>query len=153
MIESWSVGDLKKGLVHPNSCRVLVVRGRIPFRCKNRIDIDARRLYPSKDLMVEFIIEEEKFEKNAEGWVAYGRNEKAMEQAYNLTHFEARYRRQILSDSESISLIRRIKTEHQKRSGHDPDWAFGVSIISDWPDKYPIFTVLESLIKSSIGDQ
>jgi hypothetical protein len=151
MIESWSVGDLKKGLVHPNSCRVLVTRGRIPFGCRKKIDIDARRLYPNKDLMKEF--EEEYAIFTIGGFIPSSAKYGAMEKAFNITHFEARYRKQILSDSESISLIRRIKTEHQKRSGHIPEWHFGVAIISDWPDNYPIFVVLESLIKSSIGDQ
>lgn len=141
MIYSATVNELKKGEVHPNSCRVLITKGRIPFGCKKKIDIDARRLYPHEGLIVEFSLEEAKFR---------GMNDvKSMEKAFNLTHFEARYRKQILSDSESITLIRMIKKEHFTDS-----WSQGrVCLVTDWPAKYPIFIVLKSLIRSNIGDQ
>jgi len=141
MIYSATVKELKKGQVHPNWCRVLITKGRIPFGCKKKIDIDARRLYPNEGLIVEFILEEAKFR---------GANDvESMEKAFNLTHFDARYRKQILSDSQSITLIRSIKKEHQINS-----WSMGqVCIVTDWPARFPIFVVLESLIKSTIGDQ
>jgi len=141
MIYSATVKELKKGQIHPYLCRVLVTKGRMPFRCKNKIDIDARRLYPHEGLIVEFTLEEAKFR---------GMNDvNSMEKAFNLTHFDARYRKQILSDSESITLIRSIKKECQVGS-----WSQDrVCIVTDWPDHFPILVVLESLIKSTIGDQ
>lgn len=141
MIYSATVKELKKGEVHPLWCRVLITKGRIPFGCKKKIDIDARRLYPNKGLIVEFILEEARFR---------GANDvRSMEKAFNLTRFDARYRKQILSDSESITLIRSIKKEHQANS-----WSLGqVCIVTDWPARLPILVVLESLIESTIGDQ
>lgn len=143
MIYSATVKELRKGIVHPNSCRVIIVKGRIPFGCKKKIDIDARRLYPDKSLIEEFLREEKRLRSSSEG-----RNMGSLEKAFNLTHFDTRYRRQILSDSESITLIRRIKKEHQDKKS----WPMGVCIVCEWPDRYPIFVVLQSLINSSIGD-
>jgi len=149
VIYSATVKELKRGEVHPNSpCRVIVVKGRMPFRCKKKIDIDARRLYPNDDLMKEFLEEEKKFHFILEG-TSTGRVIGSLEKAFNLTRFESRYRRQILSDSESISLIRRIKKANQDSKS----WPMGITIISEWPDRYPIMFVLQSLINSSIGDQ
>ena len=147
MIDSSTVRELKRGNVHPNMCRVLVVKGRIPFGCKKKVDIDARRLCPNGDLMKEFIEEYKKFA--IDGFIPSSAKQGALEKAFNITHFEARYRRQILADSESISIIRRIKKEHLDIKS----WPVGICIISEWPDVYPIFVVLQSLIKSSIGDQ
>jgi hypothetical protein len=124
------------------------VAKRIPFLCKKKVDIDARRLYPNDDLMKEFLVEEEKYRFILEG-TEMGRVVGSLEKAFNLTHFESRYRRQILSDSESISLIRKIKKAHQDSKS----WPTGITIVSRWPERYPIMFVLQSLINSSIGDQ
>jgi hypothetical protein len=143
MIYSATVKELKKGQVHPHLCRILVTKGRIPFGCKKKIDVDARKLQPNEDLMKEYIKEFRRFKLDITI------KEGALEKAFNITHFETRYRRQILSDSDSITLIRRIKKEHQDAVS----WPMGICIVAEWPDKYPIFVVLESLIKSTIGDQ